>query len=548
MSSRAQHLRTLRDTSVVSPLDVLILGGGINGAVSAAALSDTALRVGLVERGDFASQTSQASSNMVWGGIKYLESGELRLVRDLCRSRNELCRSFPDNVREIRFRILCDQDSPRPPWQLYLGTWLYWLMGNCRTLRPRCLGRQKLGRMSLIRPEQFRGGVEYSDAYLPETDARFTLHFIAAAWQRGCAAVNYVQAAPSRHEGGLWRTPMVDLVDMSRFEVCSRTIVNACGPWSVEQAEQSRVQTRSRLALSKGVHLIVPRLMTDRCVLSFFSSDGRPIFVLPLGKHTCVGTTDTKTLKPTQRVLPEDRRFILSNINRLLQLNPPLTEADIIAERCGVRPLVVESETGDQQDWMNLSRKHAIEVDKRGYLSILGGKLTDCLNIGEEVRQAIQSLGLSMTASQSVWYGEPSAAQRQLFLDAAAKLGLDRPAQDGWGTQAERLWRRYGAQAESILARIAASPQQGKAIMPDNDVMEAEVHHIAEQEMCVTMEDFLRRRTTLAQTHRHQQLQRDPGLNACCRILFGANADNLWQQFTEYPPAAHPIPDMVEAT
>ena len=125
---------TLRESNLAKlpgdAFDVLIVGGGINGAVCAAALSGKGARVALTEKRDFAGFTSQESSNLAWGGIKYLENSEFGLVRDLCLSRNRLMRSYPSRVQEIRFFATIERGFRYAPWMLWVGTWIYWLFGN----------------------------------------------------------------------------------------------------------------------------------------------------------------------------------------------------------------------------------------------------------------------------------------------------------------------------------------------------------------------------------------------------------------------------------
>ena len=135
-------------------------------------------------------------------------------------------------------------------------------------------------------------------------------------------------------------------------------------------------------------------------------------FCYSMGPRSCIGTTDTRVTDLPPIVSDEDRHFILDNINKRLCLDNPLTKDDIIAERCGVRPLVVESDGDDDGgDWLNLSRKHAIEVDKETRLiSIFGGKLTDCINVGEEVVEEISKLDIDLPSLRNKWFGEPDEA------------------------------------------------------------------------------------------------------------------------------------------
>jgi len=162
MSLRVNNINALKSDS----FDVAIIGGGINGAVSAAALSAKGAKVALIDKGDFAGFTSSNSSNLAWGGIKYLESHEYRLVNKLCVSRNLLMRSYPSTVKEIRF-LTCIQKGFRfPPFFVYLGTILYWLFGRFFTQPPQYLRSQKIESIEpVINTSNAIGGFEYSDAF-----------------------------------------------------------------------------------------------------------------------------------------------------------------------------------------------------------------------------------------------------------------------------------------------------------------------------------------------------------------------------------------------
>ncbi|MCS6899836.1 MAG: FAD-dependent oxidoreductase, partial [Myxococcales bacterium] len=257
MSLRSENLARL-DHEL---FDVLILGGGINGAVSAACLAARGLRVALIDRGDFAGFTSQHSSNLAWGGIKYLESFELRLVRKLCHSRNLLIRSYPSTVQEIRFYLAHERSFRHRLWKLHLGAWFYWILGGFFTRPPRRLSLDDMAQEEpIIERDGCDGGLEYSDAYLRDNDARFVFGFVKTALARGCAAVNYVESLGAKRVGGLWETWAQDQRSGRTFLIRSKVLVNACGPYVDEHNERSGVRTRHRHVFSKGIHLLVPRL------------------------------------------------------------------------------------------------------------------------------------------------------------------------------------------------------------------------------------------------------------------------------------------------
>ncbi len=533
--------------------DVLIVGGGINGAVSAAALSAQGARVALIDRGDFAGLTSQESSNMVWGGIKYLETGELGLVRKLCSSRNRLIETYPSSVKEIRFFTTIEPGFRRSRATLYVGVWLYWAIGRFFTRPPRLLGRADVEHEEpVVDPRGGPGGIEYSDAYLVDNDARFVFGFIRGALDHGAIVANYVEALTAeRGSDGLWQARARDVICGGELEIRARVLVNACGPLVDARNRQDGVDTRHHHVFSKGVHLIVDRITPSRRVLAFFADDGRLFFVLPLGPKSCIGTTDTRVTELPPQVTPEDRRFILDNVNRRLKLARPLTESDIIAERCGVRPLVIDPEQRSRKhdvDWTALSRKHAVETDRaRAHVSIFGGKMTDCLNVGEEVAAAVHALGVELRWKDARWYGEPPPEVREEYFHQAALMRLDeRTAAESSEPLSTRLWRRYGSAALHLLDEIREDPSMAEVLIHGTEYVRCELYYAARREMVTKLEDFLRRRSKIALIARKPEVQHAPGLMQACRILFGNQAQAKFDEYfadlalreSRNPPAA----------
>lgn len=523
MQLRQSNIRKLGDDTH----DVLVIGGGINGAVSAAALAGKGVKTALIDRGDFAGFTSMNSSNLAWGGIKYMESRDFGLVRELCRSRNHLIRNYPSTVQEIRFLTTITKGFRYHPLFLWLGTWLYWLIGNCFTQTPRLLSRARIGHEEkIIDTTRSIGGFEYSDAYLHDNDARFVFNFIRAALTSGCVAANYVESLGARRENGIWIVRARDLTDGQEFELRARVLVNACGPFVDEHNALTEQQTEHHHALSKGIHLIVGRLSSHHRVLAFFADDGRLFFVIPMGNRTCVGTTDTRVNDPHVHVTEEDIDFVLSNINKRLKLKKPLGKDDIIATRCGVRPLAVKADTGGDRDFLQLSRKHAIDTDPdRAHVSIFGGKLTDCLNVGDEVSAIVKGMGIGIPYPDYKWYGEPSNAVRDEFFHQARLMNLDSyTSPDSTENLSTRLWRRYAGEAIGLLENIREDPRQAEILIEGTEYIRCEIHQAARREMITELEDFLRRRSKIALVTRREDIERSPGLMEACEILFGDQA------------------------
>jgi glycerol-3-phosphate dehydrogenase len=535
MSLRDRNIERLQNES----FDVLVIGGGINGAVSAAALSSRGARVGLIDARDFAGFTSQQSSNLVWGGIKYMEGYEFGLVAGLCRSRNELLRSFPSTVKEIRFLMTLNRQFRFHPLVILASTWLYWLLGRGETQIPRLLSRHRVKQQEpLINTESCTAGIEYSDAFLHDNDARFVFNFVRNSMEKGCAAANYVASkGASRDEEGGWIVDVRDEESGGDFHIRTKVLINATGPFVDQHNSLTGISTDYRHVLSKGIHLIVPKISANHRVLAFFADDERLFFAIPMANRTCIGTTDTLVDDPITSVTDEDRDFVLSNINARLDLNKPLSRDDIIAERCGVRPLAVKSGRDDEIDNKLLSRKHVIETDRAAkHISIFGGKLTDCLNVGDEVCAMVSELGILQQEPAGKWYGEPGKQDRDVFFDRARQLGIDDIiAGDTGEVLSVRLWRRYANHAQEMLDAIEKDSSLTEPLIDNAGIRRCEVSYLAENELIVRLEDYLRRRSKIELLVDNETLKSSDGIFEACEQLFG---DHAQARYDEYFSAA----------
>ncbi len=539
MTLRDANLRRISD----GLFDVLVVGAGINGAVSAAALAGRGASVALIDRGDFGSFTSQESSNLVWGGFKYLENYELPLVFGLCRSRNRLMKAYPDNVKEISFLAALDKSAPFRPWFAALGATAYWAIGLFGTKPPRLYDAERIAlEEPAINTSTLRGGIQYQDAYLVDNDSRFVFSFVRSAIEAGAAAANYVQLVSAERVEDRWIAHLRDVDSGAVFVTSARAMVNAAGPFVDRLNADWGLDTEHRIVYSKGIHLVVPRLTTTRHdrVLAFFDDTQRLFYVIPMGRRSVIGTTDTRVDDPFTEVNDEDRRFLLAQINARLDLDKPLGVTDIIAERSGVRPLVVKQGGDDRQnvDWTSLSRKHEIERDdRRNVVTVFGGKLTDCLNVGEEVAAEVERLGIPLEDDRRTWYGEPAKATRREFYRQAKLMKLDRlRSKPDTEALTDRLWRRYGRRAFTMLEAIRADPAMGEDVMDSADYLRAELHNAAQHEMIVKLDDFMRRRSKIDLVVHDDDIRNSDGLHEVAEILFGEDADRrLAEYFVEKP-------------
>lgn len=515
--------------------DVLIIGGGINGAVSASALAAKGAKVALIDKGDFAGFTSSNSSNLAWGGIKYLESHEYGLVYKLCKSRNHLMRNYPSTVQEIRFLTSIQKGFRFPPFLVFLGTIFYWIIGKFFTVAPRFLSASKIKQLEkIINTNGVRGGFEYSDCYLHDNDARFVFNFIRQGMSYGCIAANYVEALSADRDSGMWQTSARDSITGEEFTIRSKVFINAAGPFVDNINKVIAQQTQHHHVFSKGIHLIVDQITDSGKVLTFFADDGRLFFVIPMGRKTCIGTTDTQVESPLSYVTEQDRQFVLDNVNRLLDLEKPLTSDDVIAERCGVRPLAIKGK-GGKADWVQLSRKHAVDIDENSkHLSIFGGKLTDCINVGDEIAREVEKLGVHLPYPEQKWYGEPGDAVKQEFLHRARLMDLDGMTPEGASEPlTQRFWRRYGRNAISMLESIRQDASKAERLIENAEYLRVEIEHAAQREMVTKLDDFLRRRSKISLVVREEDILAAPGLKEACAILFGDEAEAKLQEYKD---------------
>jgi len=419
---------------------------------------------------------------------------------------------------------------------------VYWLFGNGFTRIPRLLFKRTLRRKEpVVKTDNAAGGFEYSDAYLHDNDSRFVFQFVRSAMDRGCIAANYVESLGARREGDFWITRARDGIDGQEMEIRAKVLINAAGPFVDDHNALTGEQTEHHHMFSKGIHLIVPRITPNQRILTFFADDGRLFFVIPMGVRTCIGTTDTRVESPFTEVTDDDRQFVLDNINKRLNLDRPLTRADIIAERCGVRPLVVKAQAdGNVRDWLQLSRKHEIDVDRaRAHLSIFGGKLTDCVNVGDEVSDIVAQLGVALPHRDYKWYGEPHASVREEYLHQARLMNLDSyTSPESIESLSSRLWRRYDQQAFELLAEIREDPRQAEVLIKGTDYLRCEIQLAKRQEMIVKLEDFLRRRSKIALVVRRNDIRHAEGLMEACEMLFGDQARQKFAEYWEESPVA----------
>jgi len=464
--------------------DVLVIGGGITGAGVALDAANRGLTTALVDRSDFASGTSSASSKLIHGGLRYLQQGEVRLVYEALAERQTILKMAPHLVDVMPFMIpMFSKDgllNPKLARALGLAMWQYDLTGGMRIGKrhSRLSRAQALAQMPSLKADNLDSAYVYYDAHAD--DARLTLEVIRTAVSRyGAVAANYCSVVGIRKAANGKLTGATVAVDGSEIEIAASCVVNATGVLSDAIRNLDDSSAGQTIRPAKGVHVAVrrSRCETDVATVIPVPGDRRSVFVVPWGDITYVGTTDTDydgcVDDPT--CTAEDVAYLLSAINH--RTDNALTTADVVGTWAGLRPLVTDGRSGRTSD---LSRRHSTAVADSGVITVTGGKLTTFrLMAKDAVDLVVAQLGLKRrcrTASIKL---------------AASEVPADTPADKRVG----HLYRRYGANTRVLEAMIERDPDLGSPMVEGLPYVRAEAVYAVRHEMAITLDDVLSRRT-----------------------------------------------------
>jgi glycerol-3-phosphate dehydrogenase len=452
--------------------DLLVIGGGINGAAIARDAAGRGVHTLLVEKDDLAAHTSSASSKLIHGGLRYLEQYEFGLVRESLHERAILLATAPHIVRPLKF-VLPDPPGGRPFWLLRLGLILYDLLRG-RDELPR--SRREKGPDPALKPG-FRLA-SYHDAWVD--DARLVVLNALDAAERGAEIATRTEFLAASRDGERWRATL-----SGGRTVTARMIVNAAGPW-VADVLNERLETASDSAvrLVKGSHILVPRLWQGEQAYLLQQSDGRVVFALPYGEASLIGTTDVPVAAPADAVIDAaEIDYLCAAAN--LYFERRTVPADLIWSYCGVRALYDDGEA----EAKDVSRDYRLELDDTPgpkLLSVFGGKLTTARALALEALDALGIDGLKFTATSTLPGGNIVPA----YNDWLARLA-------GWlpAPLVQRLSRAYGTRLERLLGDAKALADLGRHF--GAGLYEREVRYLIDTEFARTADDILWRRTKL---------------------------------------------------
>ncbi len=454
--------------------DLLVIGGGINGAAIARDGAGRGLKVLLAEKDDLAAHTSSASSKLIHGGLRYLEQYEFRLVRESLHEREVLLRTAPHIVRPLRF-ILPDPPGGRPTWMIRLGLFAYDVLAGRGSL-PRSKGVKRDDKARAPLKDGFRC-LSYWDAWVD--DARLVVLNALDAAERGAEIATRAELLSARRESGRW------IAELSGGRTVSAAmIVNAAGAWVADVLMQRiGADSRSAVRLVKGSHIAVPRLFDGNHGYILQQPDGRVVFALPYGARTLIGTTDVPVDRPEDAVIStQEVEYLCDAAN--LYFERQTAPADVEWSYAGVRALYDDGAAAAK----DVTRDYRLELDESGpkLLSVFGGKLTTARALGGEALDMLGVGGFKFTATSPLPGGD-------IMPDFNACLA----ALSKWMPQPvlARMARAYGTRIERILGGATSVKQLGRHF--GAGLYEREVRYLAETEFARTAEDILWRRTKL---------------------------------------------------
>lgn len=485
-------------------VDLLIVGGGINGAGIARDAAGRGLKVLLVEQADLASATSSASTKLIHGGLRYLEFFEFRLVREALIERERLLRIAPHIIRPMQF-ILPHVPELRPRWLMRLGLFFYDHIGGRKILPPSRSVRLTNGAYGALRAG-LDHGFAYSDCWVD--DSRLVVLNALDACMRGASIRTRTRFISAQVESSQWLATIQDIKSGETTQVRARAIVNAAGPWVQEVLKGfPAMDNEAHVRLVKGSHIVVPRLFSGEHAFMLQNPDGRIVFTIPYqDQFTLVGTTDVPFTGDATKVSisPDEVLYLCSTVNSYF--NKHISPGDVKWSYAGVRPLSDD----ESKNASKVTRDYKLELtettpDAPPLLSVFGGKITTYRRLAESALDKLQphlnSSDQEWTAKATLPGGDLPRADFAAFAEGVHKRWPFLPV-----TMANRMAHAYGTRVGKILGKAQAMLDLGEHY--GAGLTQAEIDYLIANEWARSGDDILWRRTKLGLHLNEQQRRR----------------------------------------
>jgi glycerol-3-phosphate dehydrogenase len=466
--------RDTRWNALEQPWDILVIGGGITGASILLEAARAGLKAVLVEQRDFAWGTSSRSTKLVHGGLRYLATGDVHLVRESIRERKRLLAEGQGLVMPLDFVLAVHRKEGAKRWQGRVGVSLYELLTG-KWPRGTYDARTLHELVPLLAQEEGLVGVPYDEAWVD--DARLVLRILREAIHAGGLALNYTRVVGLlREQDQVTGARVEDVVGQRDTLVRARVVINAAGVWADQV--RAHLSAEPKLRPLRGSHLVFSheRFPLTRGVSFRHPHDKRYVCVVPWEDSTLVGTTDLDHDRPLDEeptITPAEVAYLMDAVvNEFPDLG--LTLADVVSCYAGVRPVISSGKSDPSKE----PREHLV-IDEEGLVTVTGGKLTTCRAIAHD---ALKSLRRRLPELAT-------PGQQSAFLDTP-------PSLEGVPLSPEaslRLRGRYGADVLAVVA--AAGPGELQPLLPGSSTLWAELRYAARHESVVHLEDLLLRRT-----------------------------------------------------
>ncbi|MBK8468778.1 MAG: glycerol-3-phosphate dehydrogenase/oxidase [Candidatus Phosphoribacter sp.] len=478
-------------------LDVLVIGGGVTGVGCALDAVTRGLRVGLIEKRDFASGTSSRSSKLIHGGLRYLEMFDFALVAEALKERGLLLtRLAPHLVRPVPFLYPLTKPLIERPY-VEAGLALYDSMARAAKhsaglpWHKHLTRRQALKIAPALKATALVGAVQYYDAKVD--DARHTMEIARTAASYGAHVATRVAAVGFLRQGErVTGVRALDKVTGREFDIPTRQVVNATGVWTDDTQAMIGERGQFHVRASKGVHLVVPRDRIHSTSGIILRTEKSVLFVIPWGRHWIIGTTDTEWAldKAHPAATSADIDYLLGHLNRSLATE--LTQADVEGVYAGLRPLL----SGESEQTSKLSREHVVAHPAPGLVVVAGGKYTTYRVMAKDaIDEAARGLGGDVPPSATEDIPLVGAVGYRAMWNRRAALAR----QSGLHVERiEKMLMRHGVLTTEILDLVASDRSLGEPLTGGEDYLKAEIVYAASHEGALHLDDILARRTRLS--------------------------------------------------
>jgi glycerol-3-phosphate dehydrogenase len=471
-------------------VDLLVIGGGINGAGIARDAAGRGLTVMLCEQDDLAQHTSSASTKLIHGGLRYLEQGRLRLVREALAEREVLLAAAPHIVRPLRF-VLPHESGQRPAWMLKLGLWLYDTLAGRKRLAATAKVNLRAAPHAGVLRDRLKLGFEYSDCWVD--DARLVVLCALDAKERGAEILTRTRFVSAERLAGHWRATL-EHADGRQSTVEARALVNAAGPW-VGDVLTSLAPNSAGVAprLVKGSHIVTRRLFDGDHAYIFQAADKRVIFAIPFERDfTLIGTTDIAHdgAPGAVEISPDETDYLCRAVSAYFA--KPVRPEQVVWSYAGVRPLYDD----DSADPSAVSRDYVLALDAppdtAPLLSVLGGKITTSRKLAE---QALDILSPMLGCTRGAWTADAPLPGGDMPNANFDSFKAKTRARYSWlPTEIlDRLLRAYGTRIDDVLGKATCLDHLGHDF--GAGLTEAELSYLTSHEWALTADDILWRRS-----------------------------------------------------